>query len=302
MHHIITDGWSMEILQEEFNHLYTGYANGKDPALASLLLQYKDFAAWHNAGIRDRGYKERGQRFWKKKLESGLPMLKLSHHYHSNYRDSDDRAGTVKGGGYRCVVDQILKERLHRLAGENQTSLFMILFSMYNLLMAFVSGQDQVVSAVISSGRQHVSLQPIVGYFVNPVIIKTRVNLREVFEKLVSRINRDVLEALQYQNYPLELVLDNMNREFPEVAIAFNMLNLEDISLQREMEPLSAPHSETHQDVKFDIVLFAKEYKNGIGLKFEYRRTLFNPKTIETFARKYLELMEDLTFNDEEQC
>jgi non-ribosomal peptide synthetase component F len=232
-------------------------------------------------------------------VETGFPLLKLTHHYHSHYIMDNQHNANAGGGWYRCAADQILKERLHRLAKKNQTSLFMVLFSIYNLLMAFLSGQDEVVSAVISAGRQHDSLHPIVGYFINPIIIKTHIILQEDFENLLSRINREVLEVLQYQEYPLELVLDDMKKEFPQVAISFNMLNMQDISTETELDSLTSHHNEIHNDMKFDIALSALEYKNGIEFNWDYRSTIFNPKTMENFAQKYLELMEDLTLDHE---
>ncbi|MGD2086832.1 MAG: amino acid adenylation domain-containing protein [Candidatus Aminicenantes bacterium] len=299
MHHIISDGWSMEILKKDFNRYYSDYANGKEPGWEPLLLQYKDFARWHNEQIRDPDHKERVYKYWKNKVETGFPLLKLTHHYHSHYIRDNQHNANAGGGWYRCTADQILKERLQRLAKKNQTSLFMVLFSIYNLLMAFLSGQDEVLSAVISAGRQHDSLHPIVGYFINPIIIKTHITLQEDFENLLSRINREVLEVLQYQEYPLELVLDDMKKEFPQVGISFNMLNMQDISTETELDSLTSHHNKIHQDLKFDIALSALEYKNGIDFNWGYRSTIFNPQTMENFAQKYLELMEDLTLDDE---
>jgi hypothetical protein len=299
MHHIISDGWSMEILKKDFNRYYRDYANGKEPLREPLLLQYKDFARWHNEQIRDPGYKDRVYKYWKKKLETGFPLLQLTHHYHSHYTGDNRRNDSAGGGWYRCAANRTLKERLHQLAKKNQTSLFMVLFSIYNLLMAFLSGQDEVVSIVISAGRQHDSLHPIVGYFINPIIIKTHITLREDFENLLSRINREVLEILQHQEYPLELVLDDMKKEFPRVGISFNMLNVQDISTETELDSLTSHHNNIHKEMKFDIALSVLEYKNGIEFSWGYRRMIFNPQTMENFAQKYLELIEDLTLEDE---
>jgi hypothetical protein len=94
-------------------------------------------------------------------------------------------------------------------------------------------------------------------------------------------------------------VLDDMKMKFPEVSIAFNMLNIQNISPGIELDSFESYHLESTQDVKFDIVLFVMEYKNGIDFFWDYRNTLFSPQTIETIAQNYLELMEELTGSDD---
>jgi hypothetical protein len=83
--------------------------------------------------------------------------------------------------------------------------------------------------------------------------------------------------------------------EYPEVSIAFNLLNMQDIYREHNMETMESSHHELNQEMKFDIVIYFREYQNGFEINWNYRSTLFQPETIEFMANKYLELMEELT-------
>jgi hypothetical protein len=291
MHHIVSDGWSMQILEKEFNLFYESYLSGKESQLEPLKLQYSDFVAWHNQQIRNPELKEKSHHYWRQKLESGFPKLNLPIYYGE---DIDEKTGAA----YRCVINETVTHRLHQLAQSNNTTLFMVLFSIYNLLLAFLSGQEEIVLAIINAGRLHFSLNNIVGYFINPVLVKTRVDLEEDFDELLSRVNKYLLEAFQHQSYPFELVLDEMKIPYPGISAAFNLLNMQDISRETELDSLEPVHIEESREVKYPLVLYVTEYKNGIEIRWEYQKSLFKPETIESIASKYLQVMVEITGNE----
>jgi non-ribosomal peptide synthetase component F len=203
------------------------------------------------------------------------------------------------------VIKQTVKDRLQRLAIQNNIPLFTVLYTLYNLLLAYLSGEKEIVTTVISAGRQHPSLHKIVGYFINPVIVKTHVDLDRDFKDLLVSVNTDVLEAFQHQHYPLELVSQELEIPYPDVSTAFNLLNMQDISTTMELDSLEPYHIRENKEAKFHMVLYLTEYKNGIEINWEYQKSLFKPKTIEKIANKYLLLMDEITsdesLNDRDQ-
>jgi len=221
-------------------------------------------------------------------VKTGFPALNLPYY-------QSGKKGDGSAAGYRSVVEYGIKNRLLRLSENNNTTLFTLLFALYNLLLAYLSGEEEIVTAVISAGREHPALYPIVGYFINPVIIKTRVDLEADFEVLLARVNSNVLEVFQHQVYPFENVLEALNIPYPDVSTAFNMLNMQDISRGIELDSLESFHLEETQEAKFPLVLYITEYKNGIEIRWEYQKALFKPETIESIAGKYLQLMEEIT-------
>jgi non-ribosomal peptide synthetase component F len=140
-----------------------------------------------------------------------------------------------------------------------------------------------------------------VGYFVTLVIFKCRVNHEEDFSQFLQRINRELPETLTYQHYPPELVFEDLNMRFPHLQVAFNMLNMNDISGQVKLEDMEPRHLEDTGDAKFDIELYAAEYQNRIEIVCNYRRTLFGFPTIRYIADTYLNLLDNLSQDESTQ-
>ncbi len=294
MHHIISDGWSFEILEKDFLRYYEAYKSGQEVHTEVPPLQYKDFAAWQNCRIQDPGLKENAYRFWLNKLEKGFSPFHLPGDFERTKSNS-----TV--AVYRTVVSNDIRKRLHRLAASNTTSVFMVMFSIFNWLLARFSGRTDILCDIISAGREHIGLQDIVGFFVNSLPAKIQVNTEEDFDDFLQRVDREIRELFQYQSYPLELVLDEYKIAYPEVSICFNMLNLQETSSGVESVEFEPTHAEDTGQAKFDLVLYATESKNAITLNWSYRESLFKAQTIGIIAGGYLELLGAVTSAVEEE-
>jgi len=290
MHHIITDGFSQEILKDEFMYLYEKYRKGEPAELAPLAFQYKDFAAWQDKQLQNPRVKEQSHRFWKKVLEKHLPPVALPVDSHL---DSDSRAGAA----YQCVIPGEIKDRLNQLAQSKNTSLFIVMLALFNVFLSRVSGQEEIRLGLPVSGRDHISLQNIVGFFVNTVILDTEVNNDINFIQFLEKVHGSVLEVLQHQAYPLEVVLDDLNMKFPGVNVFFNMLNLDPGTLEKELDSMESYHTEEVIDVKFDFMVYISEYKNGILLSCNYKKAMFGPSTISANLERYLKVIDFFTAN-----
>ncbi|MCP5104856.1 MAG: amino acid adenylation domain-containing protein, partial [bacterium] len=224
LHHIISDGWSMQILGREFHQLLAGCREGKPVELEPLQFQYKDFAHRHNRLLTGAGKKEDpAARYWMKKLADGIPTVRLPADF-STGTENNDR----QGAGYRQVISSELKTELHKLADTYHTSLFTVMFSIYMMMLSRVSGQEDAGCSVIAAGREHASLQAIVGLFVNSILFSAHVDKDEPFADFLQRFNDSVIESFQYQGYPMEPVFEQLGMRYPEVTVSFNMLNMQD--------------------------------------------------------------------------
>ncbi len=292
MHHIISDGWSYEILEKDFRHFYEIYRAGQEAHTDILPLQYKDFAAWQNCLIQSPGLKEKAHRFWTNKLKKGFTQFYLPGDF---ARTKSNSTAAV----YRAVVNNEIKDRLRCLAADNNTTLFIVMFSVFNWLLARYSGRKDIVCGIISAGREHVGLQDIVGFFINSLLSKIEVSPEEEFDQFLRRMDMEIMELFQYQSYPLELILDELKMPYPEISVCFNMLNMQETSLEKELEAIEPEHMEALGKAKFDLVLYAIEYKNGIELNWNYRDSLLKSRTMEILAGGYLELLGVVTFAGE---
>jgi bacitracin synthase 1 len=288
VHHIISDGWSLEILKKEFLEGYQ-INMSKTPQPSEIIkYQYKDFAHWHHQQVQHSEKREQSYYYWKEKIKQGFPQLQLPNYCQG---EKENRISAE----YRSVIPEETKDKLDKITRLSKTTLFMVCYAFYNLLLSYLTGQEEIVCSVISAGRLHISLYSIIGYFTNSVTINTRIQLDDDFDILLEQVNKNVQEALKYQEYPIELVLEELKQEMPEVKVAFNFLNMQDISEGMELQDLRSNHNERDQGAKFQLELFLTEYVNAIEVSWVYQKALFKKENIEKMAEKYLYLIEEIT-------
>jgi amino acid adenylation domain-containing protein len=285
IHHIITDGWSMEILKKEFFLYYEGFRNHREYKPGELKIQYKEFAAWHNKQSADTALKKQSHLFWKEQLQEGIsaPGLPVN-----PKGDRNDPAGA----GYQWLLHKNTKDKLNTLAQSNRTTLFVVLFSLYLILLYDLSKQEKIVCSIISAGRENLSLQNVVGFFVNSILFNIDFDTDERFVDFIHRVSNDVVNIFQHQWYPIELIFKELKMKYPDIPVSFNMLNLQDEPVGLSIDSIETGHIENIQDVKFDMEIYANQFNNGISIFWAYKKSLFDPVKIECFVEDYIALVD----------
>ncbi|MCK4764861.1 MAG: amino acid adenylation domain-containing protein [Candidatus Aminicenantes bacterium] len=283
MHHIISDGWSMEIFKKELIYLYESYRSGKPGRLEPLSLHYKDFAQWQVRRAAGGAESEESFRFWASKVEGGISRLTLPTKIGGDSRD-------LSGASYRVLIGEELKENLKKLGESQNTTLFMVMFTAFIMTLSRYAGRKDIVCSIINAGREHDSLYPIIGFFVNSVLFKTQIGENETFAGLLQRVHEDVLVCFKHQGYPLEKVFREKKMRYPDIPAAFNMANMQ--AAAGKAEPFSSYHTEHFQDVKFDLEPYVGEYGNGIDTLWVYKKALLSAVTVEHFVGDYIKLLE----------
>ncbi|MCK4761144.1 MAG: hypothetical protein KAW12_03025, partial [Candidatus Aminicenantes bacterium] len=223
--------------------------------------------------------------FWQEKLAGGVPVLQLPA---DRPQGREDNSGAV----YRCWIGSDITALLKKIAETHNTTLFAVMFSLYLLFLYRVSGQQDVSCSIISAGRDHPSLHGIIGFFVNSLIFKTRVKKQHSFVDFLGFVNRDVIETLRHQTYPLEPVCEELGIRYPDIPASINMINLGDTALSGQLESFAPYHIEQAQDVKFEIEAYITEYSDGIDMYWAYKKNMFEPATITHMVDLYIELSE----------
>jgi non-ribosomal peptide synthetase component F len=195
------------------------------------------------------------------------------------------------------MISANLKERLQQTAKQHNTTLFMLMFSAFLLLLSDYSQQEDIACSIIEAGRNEVDFQQVMGFFVNSIPFKTRVKAGESFTDLLCRINHEVLEAFQHGSYPVEYVFDELGMNYPPLPASFNMLSMQQFTGEIPLQPFEPIHVPHTQDVKFDIEPYITEYSSGIELKWVYRKSGFAPETIGHIASQYLRICEYFVHN-----
>jgi amino acid adenylation domain-containing protein len=288
MHHILTDGWSMEVLESEFLLMYGALKKGEKISLPPLRIQFRDYAAWQDKLLADEGGMREAREFWANQLIGELPVLDLPYDYpRSRIQENKESAA------YRVVVPETIVNRLRDLAGSQKASLFMLLLAAFEILLWQITGQQDIILAVPAAARQHEDLKNVIGFFVNTLIVRNHISPGTPFTGFLEKIQANTLQVLQYQSYPLELICDELKIKYPEIPIFFNM------SIFGEMDKVvlkdrEAYHTPQVQNTKFAVVCYIKEYKNSIVINPHYYKGLFKPNTIEKIMQKYVKILEDI--------
>jgi len=285
MHHIISDGWSLQLLRAEFSLYYQGFSENSSAVLKPLELAYRDFSVWQSRWLKNPQAIDAAHRFWKGKLGAMGGVLELP-------ADFSARGNDASGAAYVTWLTEEQTGRLRRLAEEHRVSLFMVLFSLYLVLLQRFSEQEEIRCAVISSGRDQLALQDIIGFFVNSLFTCTRVDTRESFSDFLLRVNEEMIDIFKHQGYPVELVCQELNMGYPEVTVSFNMLNFQEERTRERIEPPAPFHAADALDARFSLEVYALEFKNGVSTHWTYLKKQFLPQTIAYMADEYIELVD----------
>ena len=203
VHHVVSDGWSMGVIQREMERLYAAFAAELPDPLPPPALQYADFAAWQReqlSGDRLRGAID----FWRRALDGAPPALELPTD-HPRPRVQRNRGARVDG-----ELPHAATERLRELARAENATLFAVLMAALRIVMARWSGQDDVVIGTPVAGRTTVETEALVGYFVNALALRTTLGGDPSFRGLLRRERDTALDAFQHQELPFERVVEEL--------------------------------------------------------------------------------------------
>ncbi|UPK68821.1 amino acid adenylation domain-containing protein [Chitinophaga filiformis] len=295
MHHIISDGWSMELLIREWIAVYYALSAGKEPILPFIHLQYRDFSEWENSFLRSEAF-ENTIAYWKRRLDGEMPVLHLPL--------SNGRSATTSsaGKGFVFSVDLSLYEAVKELAVEKRTSLFSVLLTAFNVLLYHVSHQRQIMLGTSVAGRRHSDLEPVVGFFVNTIVLKTSIDPSEKFATLLERSSKELLEDFAHQDMPFEELVNHLSYERqpglnPFFQARFVLNNDGDDAFRKlEQEQLKVARVVPGEiNSKFDLSLVMRSGQKQLSGTVEYRSALFKEEVIQLIVAAYIQCLEAVT-------
>ena len=288
LHHIIADGWSLDLLLNEFSRLYGAIGLGQYAALEPLALQYVDVAAWQSQWLA-AGEGKRQLDWWKAQLGEEQPLLLMPT---DRPRTPDAR---YRAGRYSVRLDKALGERLQQLAREHDASLFMVLLASWQALLHRYSGQKDIRLGVPGANRARLESQGLIGFFINTLVLRGELDGRMPFEALLAQARQATLGAQSHQELPFEQLLE----AFPEARaqgglfqVLFNHQQRDHRALQR-LPGLSAEELPWNSfEAKFELQLQSEEDERGrISLSFDYAVELFDEVTIARLASHFQRLL-----------
>lgn len=309
MHHIVSDGWSIGVFTRELAVLYQAMLQNIPPVLDELPVQYADYATWQRQWFQS-GILAQQIHYWKKQLAGAPPTLQLV---------SDRPRATIQTfAGARCslTIPPFLTEHLKTLGHQENATLYMVLLAAFNTLLLRYTGQEDIVVGSPVANRNRTEIEPLIGFFVNTLALRTDLSGNPTFRDLVRRVRDVAAQAFSHQDLPFDQLVDELQ---PERDLSRNPLFQVNFALQNaprekiELADLTFEVMDIDNDTSlFDLSLDIREQAGGLEGFIEYSTDLFDGATIHNLLRHFQALVQsiangpdqrlfDLSLADEEE-
>lgn len=291
IHHIISDGSSMEIFFRDLFAIYESKVTGNEVLLPKLNIQYKDYVNWENKRL---GLNDSQREYWVNKLAGAVPELHLPVDYETYTAEHNNRAGY-----YNFFIDEELKIKLERFTTSRKTGYFSFFVACFKILLRRLAGEDDITIGIAVANRQHDDASDLIGFFINTLLIRDTLDSNISFEGLLQQVSDNLISALENQSYPFGLLLEELklpkayNADSSAVSVYLNMQNYG--TKKNEIIGNTAPeHGTSFDEAKVDLACYFNEYKNAFEIHTQYRSRLFKAETIEYWMGELISIAEQV--------
>ncbi|HJT57930.1 MAG TPA: condensation domain-containing protein, partial [Ktedonobacteraceae bacterium] len=283
MHHIIADAWSLDVFVREVSMLYEAFAQGRPVPLPPLSLQYADFAVWQRNWLEGEVLKAHID-YWKKALRGASPLELPTDRPRPSVQ-------SYRGASHSFALPADLSQALKTLSRQEGVTLFMTLLAAFQTLLARYTGRTDVVVGTDIANRTHLETEPLIGFFVNLLALRTDLSGNPAFRKVMYRVREMVLGAYAHQDVPFEMLVENLRLErrlnqTPLVQILFVLQNVPP-SRSGLLDVTLKPFKAETTTAKFDLAVFLFEEPEGLRGTVNYSTDLFEADTIATMMSRF---------------
>jgi len=292
MHHIITDGLSMELFRKELQILYT------KEEIALQKIQYKDYAQWlQKDEIREKVKVQ--ENFWLKEFAGEIPVLNLPIDYPRPALQS------FEGNKISFDLGNELTAGLKRLADDKKVTLFMLLLAGFKIMLMKISGQEDIIVGTPLAGRRHAQLGGIIGMFVNTLALRSFPAFWKDFSTFLEELKIKILKTFEIQEYPFEelVVKLALDRDVSRNPLFDVMLVLQNLEGEKPPPKNIITESYEYQTItsKFDLTLIISETDNQLNLTWEYCSKLLKEETILRYNKYFKRIIRSI-LHDHKIC
>ena len=287
LHHIVADGTSFGVLLREFAQLYEAFVAGRLDPLPPLALQYRDFAAWQNARLKNPELAPH-RRYWHEKLSGELPVLELPVDF------PRPPVQTFRGRERAFALDRVRIDALQTLAKQNNATLFMVLMALVKVLLHRHTAQTDIIVGSPIAGRVHPDLENQVGYYLNTLALRDQIDPAQSFSSFLLAVRQTTKDAFDHQLHPFDFLVNELplKRDLSRSPLLDVLVVLQSqdergrpiagLTLQLFLEP-----SET---AKLDLTFYFKALDDRLQCAIEYNADLFAPDRIARLAGQFATL------------
>ncbi len=294
LHHIVSDEWSLKICFRELSELYAAHCEHRQPQLRPLPIQYADYSVWQRSALKD-GVLEQQLAYWRRQLGGSPPILELPTDH------ARPAVQTFRGTLQSRVLRRELAESLTQLGVRHGASLFMVALAAFKALLHRYTQQEDVVIGSPIAGRNRMETEPLIGFFVNTLLLRTDLSGNPKFEEVLRRVRETTLNAYAHEDLPFEKLVEKLHPERAAAHMPFTrvMFVLQNSTLGEMTWPnltLRFVDCETGT-AKFDLTMVLQVTDRGLVAQAEYNRDLFDASTINRVLEHFEILLEGIAAN-----
>lgn len=293
MHHIICDGWSRTIIMRDLIHKYNSLVTSDEYDFPNLRIQYKDYSVWQENKFKEEKFDDY-KSYWLNQLEGNL----------SSFTVQGDKLRpkikTYNGGLITRRINKDYTKKLKKLVNNEGVTLYMGLLSITKTLLYHYTNQTDIIIGCPVAGREHIDLESQIGFYVNTLPIRTRFAGKDTFRQLLKNIARVTTEAYDYQSYPFDKIVDDLNIPIdisghPLFNIMIALQNNDLVSFNNQVElsnglEVKMQNSAKNLTSKFDLLFDFVEIGGEIHSTLQYNSDIYHNSTVERMMDHFIQV------------
>ena len=292
MHHIIFDGYSIQVMVREFVQFYESIEKGTSLSMPPLFIQYRDYTIWQNCLLQNDAVIEH-RKYWYEKLSGELPVLNLRTDY------PRPPVKTYNGSTHFFRLSKEQTEALIALGRKYNATLFIMLATLVKVLLYRYSGQEDIILGFVSAGRDHPDLEDQIGFYVNTIVLRSHIQQDISFESFLEQMRETALEAYEHQIYPFNSLVDELklNRDVSRSPLFDVVMGLQNVDTAELFLGNNLKIRRIIRDFgtcQFDLVFNFEEKENGLELTLGYNTDLFSGSRIDRLGNHFVELVKSV--------
>ncbi|MHC5747095.1 MAG: amino acid adenylation domain-containing protein [Nostoc sp.] len=291
IHHIVCDGWSIQVLNQELAALYTAFSAEKSSPLSELPIQYADYSLWQHQWLQDEREKTQLS-YWKQQLTNAVTTLDLP---------ADRPRPPVQSFSGSTSFFQLsprLTDMLRSLSKQQGVTLFMTLLAAFQAQLYRYTSQEDICIGSPIANRNHPDIEGLIGFFVNTLVLRTDLSRNPSFLELLNRVREVCVGAYAHADLPFERLVGELHSErnlshTPLFQVMFTLQ--EDTKKDLVLPGLTLKWLQNYsKTAKFDLTLYIVDAKSELSGWWEYNTDLFDAVTIERMTEHFTNLLEGI--------
>ena len=297
IHHIICDGWSMNLLAQECLKYYNYFVKGLQPNLDKLPIQYKEYAAWQANILRSQDYRKNLD-YWRQKLDNGqIPRVHLPTDFQR------PAIKTFNGSHLSWIFRPEIISKLRNICQQTESTLFMALVAAVKILLYRYSGQNDITIGTEIATRNHPQLQSLIGLFLNTLVIRDQIEPKQGYKNCLAQVRQTVTQAFEHSDYPFDILVEELaiSREINRTPLFDVLVLLQNFGQSVALEKVQIKSLDSLTPTsKFDLSFVFIEDNENIRLDLIYNTDLFQNDRMEKCLVHFDKLLTEMLVNPQQ--